>query len=84
MNFKIEETGHFLNDADVAIWLRVSLSWVRVQRCKRRHGLAHKFDIDPVMIGSMPRYRQEDVIAWINNLSPANDNRRDNKHGELK
>jgi hypothetical protein len=73
MYYKTEEPSHFLSDADVAIWLRVSPSWVRVQRYNRRHGLSHKFNIDPVMIGSMPRYRHEDVVAWINSLSPAND-----------
>jgi hypothetical protein len=84
MNFGTEEKGHLLSDADVANKLRVSRSWVRAQRFKRRHGLSHELKIDSVMIGSMPRYRQEDVIAWIKDLSPANENRQDNKHGELK
>ncbi|MBT5062591.1 MAG: hypothetical protein HOM65_09170 [Verrucomicrobia bacterium] len=73
-----------LNDKRIAELFGVSESWVRVQRYNRRHGLSHELNIDPVMIGSMPRYRHEDVIAWIDSLSPANDNRQDNKHGELK
>jgi hypothetical protein len=73
-----------LNDKRIAELLGVSNIWVRGQRCKRRHGLSHEFNIDPIMIGSMPRYRHDDVIAWIKNLSPANDNRQDNTYGETK
>ena len=36
----------------------------------RRHGLPHVFDIDPVLIGSVPRYRLEDVLAWIDAREP--------------
>ncbi|MBT4885661.1 MAG: helix-turn-helix domain-containing protein [Planctomycetaceae bacterium] len=66
---------YLIGDNEIADLLSVSRSWIRVERHKRRHGQNHKFNIDPVMIGSMPRYRHEDVIAWINNLTPANDNR---------
>ena len=48
----------------------MSRGWVRKQRFNRRHGLPHVFDIDPVMIGSVPRYRLEDVRAWIEALEP--------------
>ena len=54
-----------INDEDIADLLAVSRSWVRQQRFKRRHGLDHSFDIDPIRIGSLPRYRYEDVIAWL-------------------
>jgi hypothetical protein len=70
------------NDKDIAETLGVSKSWLRGQRHKRRHKLPHHFNIDPVMIGTLPRYRQEDVFAWINNLSPANDNRQATPNGD--
>ena len=64
----------FLNDSAVAETVCMSPSWVRVQRYKRRNGLPHTLNIDPVMIGSSPRYRMEDVEAFIEGLDPANDN----------
>ena len=64
----------FLNDSAVAETVCMSPSWVRVQRYKRRNGLPHTLNIDPVMIGSSPRYRMEDVEAFIEGLNPANDN----------
>mgnify|MGYP000530666893 FL=1 len=64
----------FLNDSAVAETVCMSPSWVRVERHKRRKGLPHTLNIDPVMIGSSPRYRMEDVEAFIEGLNPANDN----------
>ena len=64
----------FLNDTAVAEAVCMSPSWVRVERHKRRKGLPHTLNIDPVMIGSSPRYRMEDVEAFIEGLDPANDN----------
>jgi len=64
----------FLNDTAVAEVMCMSPSWVRVERHKRRKGLPHTLNIDPVMIGSSPRYRMEDVEAFIEGLNPANDN----------
>ena len=64
----------FLNDSAVAETVCMSPSWVRVQRYKRRKGLPHTLKIDPVMVGSSPRYRMEDVEAFIEGLNPANDN----------
>ncbi len=63
-----EGSGRLVDDAYVAKRLSISHSWVRKQRFNRRHGLPHVFDIDPVMIGSVPRYRVEDVLAWISAL----------------
>ncbi len=60
-----------VNDVEIARLLSVSRSWVRKQRFLRRHGLPHVFDIDPVMIGSLPRYRLEDVRAWISAREPS-------------
>ena len=67
----------FLNDADIASELCLSLSWVRKQRWLRRHEKAHVFTVDPVMIGSVPRYRNDDVQAWMEALNgPREDERR--------
>lgn len=59
----------FYDDSAIANLLSMSSSWVRVQRHKRRHGKPHQLDIDPVMIGRCPRYRADDVEAWIARLS---------------
>ena len=63
-----------INDAEIANLLSISRSWVRKQRFNRRHGLAHVFDIEPIMVGSVPRYRLTDVSAWVAARVPANDN----------
>jgi hypothetical protein len=31
----------------------------------RKNGLPHSLTIDPVMIGSAPRYKASDVEAWL-------------------
>lgn len=67
-------TRRLIDDKAFAAHLSLSPSWVRVQRYKRRKGLPHTLNIDPVMIGSSPRYRMEDVEAFIEGLDPANDN----------
>ena len=56
-------------DADLSVTLRISRSWIRKQRMYRRHGLPHCLTIDPVMIGSVPRYRASDVEAWLSSQS---------------
>ena len=66
-----EGSGRLVNDAYIAKQLSISRGWVRKQRFNRRHGLPHVFDIDPVMIGSVPRYRVEDVGAWISARVPS-------------
>jgi hypothetical protein len=63
-----DKQKHLLTDGDIAHQLGLSRSWVRVQRHRRKHGLDHAFEIDPVLIGSTPRYRVEDVEAWIDAL----------------
>ena len=65
---------NLLSDAQVAELLSVSRSFIRKQRFNRRHGLPHVFNVVPVMVGSLPRYRLEDVLAWIASCEPANDN----------
>jgi predicted DNA-binding transcriptional regulator AlpA len=54
-----------LCDREVGSLLSISPGTVRSQRFARRHGLAHWFTVDPVMIGSVPRYRSNEVLAWI-------------------
>ena len=60
-----DQRGRLVDDAYVAKLLSMSRSFIRKQRFLRRRGLPHIFDIDPVMIGSSPRYPLEDVDAWI-------------------
>jgi hypothetical protein len=59
------KTKALMNDQDIADLLRVSNSWVRQQRYRRRHGKTHEFAVEPIRIGSMPRYRRNDVLAWV-------------------
>ena len=53
------------DDRQISAVLRISRSWIRKQRMYRRQGLPHVLTIDPVMIGSVPRYRVSDVHAWV-------------------
>jgi predicted DNA-binding transcriptional regulator AlpA len=53
------------SDAEVASLLRMSRSWVRKQRMLRRAGKPHILTIDPIMIGSCPRYRFAEIEAWL-------------------
>ena len=64
-------SGRLVDDAYIAKRLSISRSWVRKQRFLRRQGRPHFLDIDPVMIGSVPRYRVEDVGAWISARAPS-------------
>ena len=58
-----------LKDKQIADLLAVSSSWVRKERFNRRHGLAHSLSIDPIMIGSVPRYRESEFRSWCDSLS---------------
>lgn len=64
----VEEMRAFYNDKDVAHRFGFSTEWVRQDRFRRRHGQHHVLDFDPVMIGSKPRYRSEDIDALIARL----------------
>lgn len=57
-----------LNDSEVAARLCISRSWIRKQRMYRRNGKHHYFTIDPIMVGSVPRYRESDLELWIASL----------------
>ena len=59
-----------LDDLQIALLLAMSRSFVRKQRWLRRHGHPHALDIDPVFVGSKPRYRLSDVMAWLERLTP--------------
>jgi hypothetical protein len=63
-----------ISDRDIAEHLSMSKSWVRQQRLLRRRGEPHFLTIDPVMIGTSPRYRVEDLDALLNEVFVANDN----------
>jgi len=63
-----------ISDRDIAEHLSMSRSWVRQQRLLRRRGEPHFLTIDPVMIGTSPRYRVEDLDALLNEVFVANDN----------
>jgi hypothetical protein len=54
-----------LADGAIARALSISPVTIRKQRFDRRHGRPHWFTVDPVMIGSVPRYRASEVLAWI-------------------
>jgi hypothetical protein len=54
-----------LADRDIARALSISPVTIRKQRFDRRHGLPHWFTIDPIMIGSAPRYRLSDLELWL-------------------
>jgi hypothetical protein len=53
-----------MSDKDIAAHLSISRSWVRRQRWLRKKGEPHFLTIDPIMVGTSPRYRLED----LNNL----------------
>lgn len=61
-----------IRDKEVAIMVGMSASWVRVQRFKRRRGLDHSFKVDPLLIGTSPRYRITDVTEWLSSLNDQN------------
>ena len=63
----------FYNDRDIAQRLKFSISWVRVQRHLRAHGLPHTFKVDPRYIGSSPRYVAEEVEAFFESIAHQGD-----------
>ena len=65
----ISENRPLLSDKDVARLLRMSASWVRQQRFRRRRGEEHVFTVEPVLLGSVPRYWTAEIEEWIDELS---------------
>ena len=76
-----DQASRLVGDTTLASLLAMSNSWVRVERHKRRNGLPHTLNIDPVMVGSSPRYKIEDVEAFIEGLTSANENHGSQKGG---
>ncbi len=68
MSNEFRKNSVLISDADIADMLGMSRSWVRKERFNRRRGLPHTLTIDPVMIGSTPRYRQSEVMDWVASL----------------
>lgn len=54
-----------LTDRDVADRLAVSPNTIRTQRHLRLTGKPHWFILDPIMIGSCPRYDLEEFEEWL-------------------
>ncbi len=64
----IEDTNQFMNDKEIAHMLSVSPSWVRKQRHLLNKGEDHIFKVEPIYIGSSPRYSTSAVTKWIGEL----------------
>ena len=60
-----EDTTTFVDDQWIAERIGMKVPTIRSQRFKRRHGLPHWLDLDPVMIGSKPRYRLSMALDWL-------------------
>lgn len=64
----MNELPDFLNDRAIAHRMGFSPGWVRLERFRRRHGQPHTLQIDPIIVGTKPRYLAEDVDALIEGL----------------
>ena len=60
-----EDTTTFVDDQWIAERIGMKVPTIRSQRFKRRHGLPHWLDLDPVMTGSKPRYRLSSALEWL-------------------
>jgi hypothetical protein len=58
--------SEFVTDSWLANQLQMAVATIRSQRFKRLHGLDHWLDLAPTYIGSRPRYRRSEALAWIN------------------
>ena len=59
------ELSEFVNDQWLANQIGMKIATIRSQRFKRLHGYEHWLDIDPVYIGSKPRYRRSEALDWL-------------------
>ena len=59
----------FIDDRWLAGQTRLKPETFRAQRFKRLHGLDHWFDLDPIYIGSKPRYRLSEALDWLERQS---------------
>ena len=64
--------SEFITDAWLAEQLQLAVATIRSQRFKRLHGLEHWLDLAPVYIGSKPRYRRSEAIAWLQSQATKN------------
>ncbi len=60
----------FVTDRWLSDQLQMAVATIRSQRFKRRHGLNHWLDLDPIYIGSKPRYRLSDALKWLDARQP--------------
>ena len=60
-----DDATTFVDDQWIAERIGMKVPTIRSQRFKRRHGLSHWLDLDPVMIGSKPRYRLSSALEWL-------------------
>ena len=63
--FPCPSTATFVDDQWLSLHIGMKVATIRSQRFKRRHGLDHWLDLDPVMIGTKPRYRLSEALAWL-------------------
>jgi hypothetical protein len=66
-------SNQLLNDREIAKLTSMSTGWVRNQRWRRKHNEEHSLTVDPIMIGTTPRYRLNNIIDWIDRLEATND-----------
>ena len=62
---KPTSSSEFVTDAWLADQLQMAVATIRSQRFKRLHGLDHWLGLAPIYIGSRPRYRRSEALAWI-------------------
>ena len=63
--------GSLIDDRRVADLFSMSRSWIRQERFRRRHGQSHVLDIDPVLVGTTPRYMCDEIEGLIKRLAEA-------------
>jgi hypothetical protein len=63
-----KNTPELFNDKTVGFLVGFSAGWVRVQRYFRRRGMPHVLTIDPVIVGTKPRYVAAEVETWVESL----------------
>ena len=60
-------SSEFVTDSWLAYQLQMAVATIRSQRFKRLHGHDHWLDLAPIYLGSRPRYRRSEALAWIHN-----------------
>ena len=75
-NINLNNDGvQYLSDKDIAGMLSVSPSWVRKQRHLRNKGEDHSLTVDPIYIGSSPRYLDTQIQEWLKEISTINNSK---------